>query len=311
MPRGHTHPQHDSHLNSQDLVEGPCVKAVRSEFSKHMDLDQSSVINSQPNFSCTDCTELIVEKHLSFDAQQWQRELRKSGWAIVAIYVGNEIDAALNNRWTSQVGQDKTVVKLFKAKQNGFFVDLAANDAVSLSNTLTLEQEYGWNGLCVEANPQYFEAFYRRKCQLVEAVVGRTDNEKIRFNFNTAFGGVVGSTFDNKDDTVNTKNLLTVSLDTMFRNLSVPSTIDYMSLDIEGAEEWVFETFPWHVYTILVLTVERPKSRLVKALKDNGYIYICDHGGFGDQLWLHSTFPNKDEAIADLNIPSHPGQCSL
>ncbi len=52
----------------------------------------------------------------------------------------------------------------------------------------------------------------------------------------------------------------TVSLDNVFRDLSVPSVIDYMSFDIEGAEEWLFETFPWDKYIILVLTVERPKD---------------------------------------------------
>jgi hypothetical protein len=82
----------------------------------------------------------------------------------------------------------------------------------------------------------------------------------------------------------------------------VPDVIDYMSLDIEGAEEWVFETFPWHRYTVLVLTVERPKEKLVEMLKSHGYIYVCDHGDFGDQMWLHSTFPDMQPVIASLNL---------
>ncbi len=240
-------------------------------------------------------------KRASFDAQQWQREMHKSGWAIVAVYVGDQTDSSLNTRWTSQVGQDRTVTTLFRGKRNGFFVDLAANDAVKLSNTLTLEQEYGWNGICVEANPQYYEKLYLRRCQLVQAAVGKMDNEKVRFSFKSAFSGIVGKKFDNKAAN-QTKAFSTVSLETMFRNLSVPNIIDYMSLDIEGAEDWVFETFPWHSYTILVLTVERPKPKLLEALKANGYRYICNHGGFGDQLWLHSTFPHINSTIAALNI---------
>ncbi len=221
---------------------------------------------------------------------------------MVAVYVGNQKNPALNTRWTSQVGQDRTVAQLFKGKRGGFFVDLASNDAVVLSNTLTLEQVYGWNGICIEANPQYFEKLYLRRCQLVQAAVGKANDEKVRFNFKRAFSGIVGAKFDNKDAVNSTKTLRTVSLDTMFRNLSVPSIIDYMSLDIEGAEEWVFETFPWQKYTIFVLTVERPKPVLKKALKENGYLHICNHGGFGDELWLHSTFPNLKEAVAGLNI---------
>ncbi len=191
---------------------------------------------------------------------------------------------------------------MFRGKRGGFFVDLAANDAVKLSYTLTLEQQYGWNGICVEANPKYFEKLYSRRCQLVQAAVGKTNNEKVHFNFKAAFGGIVVKKFDDKEATNNTKTFSTVSSESMFSSFSVPNIIDYMSLDIEGAEEWVFETFPWHKYRILVLTVERPKQMLKKAMDANGYLYICDHGGFGDQLWLHSTFPNLKEARAGLNI---------
>lgn len=36
-----------------------------------------------------------------------------------------------------QVAQDETVVDIFGGKKGGFFVDLASNDAVKLSNTLS------------------------------------------------------------------------------------------------------------------------------------------------------------------------------
>jgi hypothetical protein len=265
------------------------------------------------SYSEMDLQSMPFHKRASFDAQEWQKEMRKSGWAIAAVYVGDQTDSSLNTRWTSQVGQDRTVTTLFNGKRNGFFVDLAANDAVTLSNTLTLEQEYGWNGICVEANPQYYEKLYLRRCQLVQAAVGMMDNEKVRFSFKSTLGGIVGENFDNKEAN-QTKAFSTVSLETMFRNLSVPKIIDYMSLDIEGAEEWVFETFPWHSYTILVLTVERPKWKLIKALNANEYRYICDHGGFGDQLWLHPTFPHLNSTLAALNITNSsvkgvPVQC--
>jgi hypothetical protein len=45
-----------------------------------------------------------------------------------------------------------------------------------------------------------------------------------------------------------TREYPTVSLGTLFRDLSVPRTIDYFSLDIEGAQDWVMETFPWDTY---------------------------------------------------------------
>jgi hypothetical protein len=38
--------------------------------------------------------------------------------------------------WYSQARQDELVIGLLKNKTNGYFVDLAANDAIQLSNTL-------------------------------------------------------------------------------------------------------------------------------------------------------------------------------
>lgn len=55
----------------------------------------------------------------------------------------------------SQVYQDRVVIALtealnskLKKKTSPFFVDMAANDALHLSNTVRLESE-GWNGLCI------------------------------------------------------------------------------------------------------------------------------------------------------------------
>ena len=273
-------------------------------YRRHSTLSQEHVSAKESlsmcNASLIQCSNTV---NAPFDVQSWQKRMRMRGWAMPAVYVGDMHDASIDSRWTSQVGQDRTVVHLFKGKRSGFFVDLAANDAVALSNTLTLEQEYGWGGICMEANPKYFERLYLRKCQLVQAAVGRLNNERANFNFRDEFGGLVGSAFDNKEGSGGyVKTHATVSLEHVFSDLSVPAVIDYMSLDIEGAEEWVFETFPWGKYTILVLTVERPKEKLKQLLLNNGYAYVCDHGDWGDQMWLHSTFPELHVAIDSLGL---------
>jgi hypothetical protein len=49
----------------------------------------------------------------------------------------------------AQARQDEVVLSLLRNQTNGYFVDLAANDATTLSNTYTLEKHYSWKGLCV------------------------------------------------------------------------------------------------------------------------------------------------------------------
>lgn len=215
----------------------------------------------------------------------------------MALYRGNVTDPSLQTSWTSQVGQDRTIADVFHQKRGGFFVDLAANDAVALSNTLTLEQMFGWKGLCIEPNPVYMKGYLHRKCQLVQAVVGPAEDEVISFQFNKGeLGGVVGEEFGNKE--TGNMAMYTVSVGKILDDFKAPSVIDYMSLDIEGAEAWTFQTFPWSKYTFLTLTVERPKPELVQMLRENGYIYLCDHGDFGDEFWVHPTVPGFQEVMA-------------
>lgn len=234
------------------------------------------------------------------DWHEQRHALRANGWAMAMVYVGRTPSPALAARWTSQDGQDRTVASLFREKRGGFFVDLAANDAVVFSNTLTLEQEFGWDGLCIEANPKYYEGLYQRKCLVVQAAVGRQDGEMAGFALRDGLGGLVGDGFDNREAA--SAQVITVSVASLFRDMRVPREVDYLSLDIEGAEEWAFETFPWTEYRIMVITVERPKARLRETLANLGYVYVRDHGNYGDQLWIHPAFPDLHTAVARLPV---------
>ena len=216
-------------------------------------------------------------------------------WVWTAVYRGNASRPPhLAAQWTSQVGQDRTIVDIFGGKRGGFFLDLAANDAAYLSNTLTLEQEYGWRGICVEANPAYARSFAGRSCRLAQAVVGPRDNERVRFVFEEVYGGVEG--FDQRDK--NGTELLTVSVARLLDDFGAPAVIDYLSLDIEGAEWWAFSTFPWHRFVFLAITIERPSSELQTKLVEQGYVSLCMHGNFGDELFVHESIPNYDDVVA-------------
>lgn len=51
-------------------------------------------------------------------------------------------------------------------------------------------------------------------------------------------------------------------------DFGAPAVIDYLSLDIEGAEWYAFSTFPWHRYVFLTITVERPSTELRNKLME-------------------------------------------
>ena len=82
--------------------------------------------------------------------------------------------------------------------------------------------------------------------------------------------------------------------------------IDYLSLDIEGAEWWVFEEFPWGDYTFLSLTVERPKPPLREALRSHEYVFLCMNGYDGDEFWIHRTHPHFEAALKKFGTEKEP-----
>ena len=53
-----------------------------------------------------------------------------------------------------------------------------------------------------------------------------------------------------------------------------PAEIDYLSLDVEGAEDAVMHQFPFEQYRFRVITVEEPSEALTSTLLANGYTFV-------------------------------------
>jgi FkbM family methyltransferase len=65
---------------------------------------------------------------------------------------------------------------VFGGRRDGVFVDVGAHDGETYSNTLFLEEERGWSGLCIEPNPSVFERLAaRRAATCVAVAVGATE----------------------------------------------------------------------------------------------------------------------------------------
>jgi Methyltransferase FkbM domain len=207
----------------------------------------------------------------------------------------------VTKKWFGQVQQDYIVYQLLQKKRNGYFIDLAANDAINISNTFALEYYHGWDGIIIEPNPIYWPALAYRNCTVVAAVIGKRTGQEMKFNFqhiDGRFGGLVGPTFDNTKDDGTMR--FTVTLLDIFTKFHVPNVIDYFSLDVEGAETFIMESFPFDQYRFNVLTIERPDKRLSGLLQRNGYKKMKKLSNFGETLWIHTSVL-YDKTIMDLS----------
>jgi FkbM family methyltransferase len=183
---------------------------------------------------------------------------------------------------------------------NGFFVDLAANHAFSLSNTYSLEQQpYGWTGICVEPNPRYWSNLAKRKCHVAAAVVSKERMQAVQFHMfddrsaRAASGGIVDLVPQRiaqytKDKPV---TLYTVPIAEILQNYRAPVVMEYLSLDVEGAEFLVMKDFPFDKYKFKIMTVERPTQDVMDLLYANRYVYIAANNEWGQEtLFVHRDY---------------------
>jgi hypothetical protein len=231
---------------------------------------------------------------------------RHNGWDSIDIFYGSkdtfESSLPQDLEWFSQAGQDQVVMSLLNNKTGGYFLDLAANDATHLSNTYILERRFGWTGLCIEPNPIYWENLGFRECQVVAAVVGSTRMEQVYFRFDAGdHGGIAGTGFDNGPKFKSSSLLrYTVTLEEILTRFHAPHQIDYLSLDVEGAEEFIMKNFSFHKYHISIMTTERPSNSLQQLLIKKGFRKLVRLTRWGEIMWAHqSIWDSLDMTILD------------
>lgn len=234
-----------------------------------------------------------------------RQQPQPTGWKDIHIFYGDRSllydsttipTAYLHaNTWFSQYRQDELVSRLLHGKRSGYFIDLAANDAVRISNTYALETIFDWEGLCIEPNPVYWTGLAYRKCQVVAAIIGNETMQQVQFRYpkdKAPQGGILGENFDNHRDQWNEGHpRFTTSLSEIFHTFQVPSIIDYISLDVEGAEDLVMLSFPFDSYRFNLMSVERPSASLSTLLAANGYRLLKTIKNV-DTLWGHRSILN-------------------
>jgi FkbM family methyltransferase len=196
-------------------------------------------------------------------------------------------------RSLSQIGQDFWVFgEAFNGARSRYFVDIGAADGITESNTYLLEKRFGWSGICVEPDPRSYAKLARnRSCVCLNACADAAEGE-VDFVFMGRHGGIVDSDTDNKPDGTTTSGyvrLRTRRLEDILREQGSPRVIDYLSIDVEGAEDRVLGAFPFAEYRFNCLTVERPGTSLRAILDENGYILLRQIPRL-DCFYIHTDF---------------------
>jgi FkbM family methyltransferase len=196
----------------------------------------------------------------------------------------------------SQLNQDTNVLNFYRYKKGGFFLDVGAYDGKDLSNTYLLEKEYSWRGICFEPLKEAFEKLRAcRDCVCIEKAVYNESHKKMKFSSCNVLSGLTDC-LDKypwvKDST--SYEVETIRLDDALleNGKIVPHFIDYMSLDTEGTEYDILQSFDFNNYRIGYMTIEHnfvePKRTNIRNfLLKHGYVYIGQNNV--DDDYIHKS----------------------
>jgi FkbM family methyltransferase len=208
-----------------------------------------------------------------------------------------KLDAPLSY---SQIGQDLEVIKFYKYKSGGFFVDIGANDGIEISNTYLLENRFAWRGICCEPIPSKFEKCFKNRPYSIcynDAVYNQSG---LLLSFDIAIGSDLFSGISEHidchksfvDSNSTTIKVKSISLTDVLDKADAPLFIEYMSLDTEGSEFEILKNFNFEKYTFGLIDVEHNyveprRSEIKNLLLSKGYIYKGENKW--DDMYKHSS----------------------
>jgi len=187
----------------------------------------------------------------------------------------------------SDLRQDILALAVHQWRRDLYFVEFGALNGVRASNTWLLERDYGWTGIVAEpAQVFHDELQANRRCRIDMRAVAAETGRRLRFKETDTQLGLSGLMDYFKTGECHTKRRLasqgreydvdTVSLTDLLAQHGAPPHINYISMDTEGSELSILETFDFSRYTVGLWTIEHnyfdaDRSAIFDIMTRNGY----------------------------------------
>lgn len=204
----------------------------------------------------------------------------------------------------SQQDEDKYIIQyLLKDKiTDGTFLEIGACDGVLYSNTKTLEDYFGFNGILIEPQLSFFENLKKNrpspKNELYNCVVSNQDVEFIRHG---PMAGIANDTNTNVQQFGWNQNHTTKIKNTKMKDLLKSSKFEYldiMIIDVEGSELSLLQSidfiFPIGCIFIEAHSTEQEKNKIFgNYLKENGFTF--KERQRENEVWFNQNYFRKDK----------------
>jgi len=167
-------------------------------------------------------------------------------------------------------------------------VEIGALDGIKYSNTKFFEDNLGWGGVLIEAQPENAKKLRRNRSSannyIISEAVCPDGQHYVNFTGTNAVGGIPDQmTNKHKKHFFSGKRTQTIQvpcrpIGRMLKESGVRA-VDFFILDVEGAELMILETMDWSI-PVKVFVVEMGRGD-----KDKQLIDLLQRKGYKKSLW--------------------------
>jgi FkbM family methyltransferase len=214
-------------------------------------------------------------------------------------FLAHCLDGFLRSK--AQLLQDLYVTYKLGGKRDGFFVEFGATDGILLSNTYHLEKSLGWDGILAEPLPRWREPLRsNRSAEIDYRCVWRNTGKELEFLAANRYPELSSlKTFSASDFNASFRlvdseiiKVKTISLNDLLLEHDAPAMIDYVSIDTEGSEFDILNSFDFDKFKIRVMTVEHNyqsniRESVHRLLESKGFVREFEIFSKWDDWYFH------------------------
>ncbi len=215
-----------------------------------------------------------------------------------------------------QSAEDAILLRLFKGKTEGFYVDVGAFHPRKYSNTYVLHRFFRWSGINIDASAEAIGLFEQERPDdiNVHTAVGKGTNEVTYWKFrhparNTISDDNVQRQLRRNDtrvigkETVHTRPLA----DVLAEHVAEDTVIDLLNIDVEGVDFEALVSNDWGRYRPRVITIEDyavktvglESSEIHRFLSEKGYKFSSH--AFDTSIYTEEDFLKQNETTGEVS----------
>jgi hypothetical protein len=192
------------------------------------------------------------------------------------------------NRIYSQFGEDFIIEKIFRHQKKGFYIDIGCFHPKVASNTYKLYRK-GWKGINIDAEKRKIRLFtyFRRRDINLSTIVSDKPDEFLEFIIRKDGSyGSMNKIYESGDSMRCNDFIIekepNANINTILNQYCQSTLIDFLNVDVEGADMSILKSINYDKYPIKVICAENHStsiesmvtSEMYKLLINNNYSLI-------------------------------------